>query len=232
MTGSDENDGGVPRPGKQTERASVESLPVAPPPLSEERIAEVEARNAVLQTDLMLTMIEEAVGGAGFRLRPSTLCELQKPAVLDLQPDAGFFRRGSITISNTDHVPPPALEVARLVDEMCDYVTDNWHAKSPIHLAAYVMWRHNWIHPFSDGNGRTSRCASYLVLCAKLGYRLPGKTTVPERIAADKQPYYSALDVADAAWKAGEIDVSSMEALLSSGLAQQLLSVHSDATGD
>ncbi len=121
---------------------------------------------------------------------------------------------------------------AVLVEEFCDYVNDNWAKKSPIHLAAYVMWKHNWIHPFSDGNGRTSRCVSYLVLCVKLGYRLPGRETVPERIAVDKSPYYQALDAADAAWKAGKVDVSSMEALLSATLAQQLVAVHSDATGE
>jgi hypothetical protein len=40
------------------------------------------------------------------------------------------------------------------------------------------MWRTNWVHPFDDGNGRTARAASYLVLCVKLGYRLPGKKSL------------------------------------------------------
>jgi hypothetical protein len=31
-----------------------------------------------------------------------------------------------------------------------------------IHLAAYLMWRLNWIHPFADGNGRTARMTSYV----------------------------------------------------------------------
>lgn len=214
------------------ERVSVESPPAAMRELSEQEYAEIEARNALFQTDLMLHMIEIAIDRGDFRLRPSTLCDLQKPAVLDLQPDAGFFRRGGINISGTEHVPPPASDVARLVEDFCDYVNINWGKKSAIHLAAYVMWKHNWIHPFSDGNGRTSRCVSYLVLCARLGYRLPGKKTVPERIAADKSPYYQALDAADTAWRNGVIDVSAMETLLSAMLAQQLLAVHSDAKSE
>lgn len=100
-----------------------------------------------------------------------------------------------------------------------------------MHLCAYVMWRLNWIHPFDDGNGRTSRSASYLVLCAKLGYLLPGRKTVPELIAADKTPYYSSLDDADAAWKTGVVDVGSMERLLGQLLAEQLVGVHALATG-
>ena len=29
---------------------------------------------------------------------------------------------------------------------------DNWDDSTPVHLASYVMWRLNWIHPFTDGN--------------------------------------------------------------------------------
>jgi Fic family protein len=90
--------------------------------------------------------------------------------------------------------------------------------------------RLNWIHPFRDGNGRTSRAVSYLVLCARLGMRLPGTKTIPERIAGNKQPYYDALDSADAAWKAGRLDVSAMELLLSDNLAAQLVEIHQAAT--
>lgn len=87
------------------------------------------------------------------------------------------------------------------------------------------MWRVNWIHPFAGGNGRTSRAVSYLVLCSKLGFRLPGTNTIPEQIVANRQPYYSALDAADAAWADGRIDVSEMEQLLAEMLSNQLASV-------
>lgn len=111
---------------------------------------------------------------------------------------------------------------------MCDYVNGNW-GKSPLHLAAYVMWRLNWIHPFSGGNGRTSRAISYLVLCARLGYRLVGTKTIPEQIVASRQPHYSALDAADAAYVDGKIDVTAMEGLLGQMRAVQLSSVLVDA---
>jgi Fic family protein len=69
--------------------------------------------------------------------------------------------------------------------------------KKPLHLASYVMWRLNWIHPFTDGNGRTSRAVSYLVLCIRLRALLPGKLTIPEQIEQDKTPYYRALEAAE-----------------------------------
>jgi Fic family protein len=115
------------------------------------------------------------------------------------------------------------------VDDMCEYVHDNWSA-SPVHLSAYVLWRLNWIHPFGDGNGRTSRVVSYIVLCVRLGYRVPGKPTVPELIAADKDPYYDALDDADAHWREGRLNVEQMETVVSSRLAKQLHRLYELAT--
>lgn len=114
---------------------------------------------------------------------------------------------------------------------MCDYVNDEWDAKPAIHLSAYVMWRLNWIHPFDDGNGRTSRMLSYVVLCIRSGQQLPGKNTIPEQISRDKKSYYHALDAADAACKEGRIDVARLEELLSGLLANQLLEAYKTATG-
>jgi len=86
------------------------------------------------------------------------------------------------------------------------------------------MWRLNWIHPFADGNGRTSRAVSYLGLSCGLNLELTGTITVPDLIVRDKIPYYDALDAADAAWKAGRLDVSDMETLIQRLLAEQLQS--------
>jgi Fic family protein len=83
----------------------------------------------------------------------------------------------------------------------------------------------NWIHPFVDGNGRTSRAVSYLVLCVRLGYVLPGTTTIPEQISRNKNPYYQALEAADKANASGKLDLAEMEKLLESLLAAQLVSV-------
>jgi hypothetical protein len=54
---------------------------------------------------------------------------------------------------------------------------------------------------------------------------------MPDLILADKDPYYDALREADEAWKKGVIDLSRMEGLMSSLLAQQLVAVHKQATG-
>ena len=113
---------------------------------------------------------------------------------------------------------------------MCEYVNANWKKDAWL-LASYLMWRLNWIHPFEDGNGRTSRAVSYLVLCLKLGVRLPGHKTIPEFIAENKGPYYAAIDQADAAAKDGRIDVTAMEEILKEALAKQLADFADTVTG-
>lgn len=114
---------------------------------------------------------------------------------------------------------------------MCTYINSEWSGATAIHLAAYVMWRVNWIHPFFGGNGRTARALSYLVLCAKLGFRLPGNKTIPDLIVESREPYYTALRRADAAWSGGELDLTEMESLMESLLADQLLDVYAQAGG-
>jgi Fic family protein len=143
---------------------------------------------------------------------------------------AGVFRPDEMRISNSRHNPPPPDLVPDLVEDMCDYVNENRN-EPPIHLAAYLLWRINWIHPFDDGNGRTARATAYAVLCILLGYELPGTRTIPEHIAQDKIPYYKALEAADEAYKTRKIDVSRLAALLEDLLAKQLVEVHEKATG-
>lgn len=197
-----------------------------------DELAQLEARNALRQFDAVCQMIDEWLQPERkFRLRPSMILQLHRAALDGLSSYAGNFRPGGVDIEGSNHRPHGAHLVPELVEEMCDYVNENWQEKSALHLAAYVMWRLNWIHPFSDGNGRTSRAISYLVLCIKIGDKLPGTKTIPAQIAENKKPYYQALEVADAANIQGRIDVTSLEEYLSTLLAAQLVGVYKSATG-
>jgi Fic family protein len=92
------------------------------------------------------------------------------------------------------------------------------------------MWKLNWIHPFVDGNGRTTRATSFATLCVRLGYRVPGPHTIPEQISKNKSPYYEALELADKSIANGKtVDLSAMEALLGKLLTNQLAGVIHDA---
>lgn len=68
------------------------------------------------------------------------------------------------------------------------------------------------------------------MLCTKIGDRLPGALTIPEQIAAGREPYYQALEGADASWDDGKLDVSEKEKLLTHYLGVQLASTFEKAS--
>jgi Fic family protein len=206
-------------------RAIEEPLPQDP-----QTIASLEARNALKQFDEVIEAVEYFIQpGYSFKLRPSLILKLHRTVLQGLNHYAGVWRPGKVEIGGSKHTPPDAFQVPELIEELCDYVNEHW-SKSALHLAAYVLWRMNWIHPFVDGNGRTARAVAYLVLCIRLGYRLPGTKTIPDHIADNKRPYYEALEQVDLSCKDGQLKLDPMEKLLSDLLAAQLLSVFDAAS--
>jgi Fic family protein len=219
------------------EQSGGDRKSVASPPelvTDKEAIARKEASNGLRQFDAVIERIERARSEPGrFRLRPSDLLNLNRIALDGINRFAGNYRPSGIYITGSKHQPPPVVAVPGLVEELCDYVNEQFDKASAIHLAAYVMWRLNWVHPFDDGNGRTARAASYLVLCVKLDSRLPGKPTIPDLIVDKKGPYYKALEAADGAWASSQtIDLSAMEGLLDGLLSAQLVSAIEQARGE
>jgi Fic family protein len=203
------------------------------PPLivDEEERALREAENALRQFDAVLDLIDEVErDGRAFKLRVSTIQMLHRFALDGLSRYAGNWRPGPTEIGLSKHTPPDAHLIAGLMEEMCDWVNDHWNDQPAIVLCAYVMWRLNWIHPFDDGNGRTSRAVSYLVLCAKAGARLPGKLTIPEIIAGNKEPYYAALEKIDETARHDGPELAPMTDLLEDCLAKQLMEAWEAAT--
>ncbi len=196
-----------------------------------QEIARIEAENTLRQFDAAMEELQKWISDQQYRLRPSTILRLNRIALEKLSKYAGVFRPGDVKIKGSSHAPVSAQEVPEYVEEFCEYINSEWHQKSAIHLAAFALWRINWIHPFVDGNGRTARIVSYLILCAKLGHRLPGTKSIPEQIAGDKQPYYKALEAADKALLNDSVDVSAIEELMAAHLAAQLVEVHNRAIG-
>jgi Fic family protein len=193
--------------------------------------AAAEARNGFHQYDAAIAAIQTALERGSFKLRPSLILSLQREALTGISSYAGNYRPGGVAIEGSLHEPVGAHLVPELVEDMCDYVNDHWDESTPIHLAAYVMWRLNWIHPFADGNGRTSRIVSYLVLSVRAGSLLPGTPTIPDQIVDNRKPYFDALDAADSAFRNGRIDVAKMEDLLASLLANQLAQFYKSVGG-
>ena len=199
----------------------------------QDEIARREAENGLRQFALALEMIRNHVKDRErpFKLRAGYIIQLHKLALEGIHRLAGTYRNTPVTIGGSRHQPPDSAFVADEVQDLCSYINDNWESKTAAHLAAYVLWKMNWIHPFADGNGRTARAISYVVLSIKLDSLLPGTPTIPDQIAADKSPYYKALELADDAWASGRVDVSILDELLVEMLAKQLLDATKEAAG-
>ena len=192
---------------------------------------QAEIENGFRQYDLTLDIVRYYLNPERpFALRVPLILDLQREAVAGIEASAGKLRATSVGISKSRHTPPGPHLVATYLTEFCDHINDNWHERTAFYLSAYAMWRLNWIHPFTDGNGRTSRALSYALLSIKLGYLLPGAPTILQQIEEDNSHYIRALERSDQAARDGKEDVDEMKKMIRAMLARQLLSVI-DAAG-
>ncbi|MDB5549376.1 MAG: filamentation induced by cAMP protein Fic [Tardiphaga sp.] len=191
-----------------------------------------EIENGFRQYDLTLDIIDYYLEpDRPFALRVPLILDLQREAVAGLESEPGEIRNVAVGINQSKHAPPAPHLVKAHLTEFCEYINNNWHERTAFSLSAYAMWRLNWIHPFTDGNGRTSRALSYALLNIKLGYTLPGSPTILQQIEEDNSHYIEALEMADEAAADGREDISEMEKMIRAMLAKQLLSVIDKAGG-
>lgn len=102
--------------------------------------------------------------------------------------NAGKYRRENVTIKGATHIPPDYLKVPELMEKLIiNY--ERWNKYHPIIRSALLHGELVKIHPFVDGNGRTSRLIMNLDLMNH-GYN-PVIIKKEERLK-----YYEALDKA------------------------------------
>ena len=104
--------------------------------------------------------------------------------------NAGAYRKGQVYITGSTYVPPGAIEVPPLMQELVAWIHSTEAADMhPVERAAPAHFRLVHIHPFVDGNGRTARLLMNFILIRE-GYP-------PAVIRRERQPeYYDALDQA------------------------------------
>jgi hypothetical protein len=187
----------------------------------------VDARGALEQYNFIIHQIETLTKTSSrLILTPELIRQLHSLGLGPHIADAGKFRTVEVAVVDSPHKPPSPNHIAQELSSLCEYVNNFWEQQNAVHLAAFVLWKLNWIHPFEDGNGRTARSLSYLVLSVKLGTVLPGVPTIPEQLRYHRGRYFDALQAADVAFKERhEIDVSSLEKMLHDMLLHQLKNV-------
>ncbi len=102
---------------------------------------------------------------------------------------AGVYRSVPVRIAGASHQPPHFLEVPRLMDEWEQQLASAPGDLHPVLLAADAHAQLVGIHPFVDGNGRTSRLVMNLILM-RAGY----PAIVIPSDATSRLAYYDALD--------------------------------------
>ena len=186
-----------------------------------EFFARIQEQNLLRQYDLLTNCIEIGLRKGIEAFDKYTLWSLNHSAVTNIAQFGGRFREQPIYVGK--HIPPHFDQVPHLMDQFLSVVHENWTINEhPTTLAAYALWRMNWIHPFVEGNGRTARAACYYLICMRNGALLPGSKIVPERIRENRQPYYAALKEADQHWANGHFDVSALADYLQQLLKAQL----------
>lgn len=104
--------------------------------------------------------------------------------------NAGVYRVTNVRILGAVHIPPHPSKIPQLIQEFLTWYYEHQHTMPIPELAAYVHYKFVCIHPFIDGNGRTSRLLMNLVLMQN-GY--------PPAVILniDRKKYYRVLKLAD-----------------------------------
>lgn len=110
---------------------------------------------------------------------------------------AGIYRNAQVVLENTHtgeivFKPPPSVEVPYLVNDFLAWLNSketDVHSVIKSGIAHYALVA---IHPFIEGNGRTARAMSTLVLMVE-GYDIKGLFALEEYFDRNAQDYYLSL---------------------------------------
>lgn len=117
---------------------------------------------------------------------------------LDDSEDEGRFRESDnvYVVNHADsevvHVPPLKEELEGLIEDLCIFCnTDSKDFVHPIVKGCIIHFMIGWIHPFTDGNGRTARALFYWYML-KNGYWLTEYLSISRIIKDTKSQYEKA----------------------------------------
>ncbi len=92
-----------------------------------------------------------------------------------------------------EYIPPEWIDIELLINELIDWYNNNQNLPAPI-LAAIMHYALVTIHPFTDGNGRTSRALSTYVLMQH-DYDFKGFNSFEEYYMSDLNGYYESIQM-------------------------------------
>jgi hypothetical protein len=167
---------------------------------------EITIGNLRRQFDLLRDLVSVGLAIPGFKINLHIVNSLHAVSSVHLVESPGQFREEEAWIHGSDHEPASPERIAELMRDFVVSIHQRWDEDDKYILAAFVLWRLVWIHPFEDGNGRTARALAYLVICLKTGNWLPGELTMLRLIKDSAEEYLAALRHADHTEKSGSPD--------------------------
>ncbi len=119
----------------------------------------------------------------------------------------------------TVYTPPPAFEVPILMAQLVEWLNRSQEIH-PILVSGIAQFQLVHIHPFLDGNGRTSRLLSMLILY-RSGYDFKRLFTLSEYYDRERRRFYRALQSV----RENDMDMTIWLEYFTEGLATQLAEV-------
>ena len=109
-----------------------------------------------------------------------------------------LYREGQNVIRDSGtgtivYMPPESKDVPGLMRNLCAWVKENEELPCPL-VAGVAHYQFATIHPYYDGNGRTSRLLTTLILHLG-GYDLKGLYSLEEYYAKNLLGYYRAISI-------------------------------------
>lgn len=134
-----------------------------------------DSEREVLNYNQALTDLEIELNNKTFTLTLPTILSIHKQVISGLLPkfETGKLRKKPVVVNDPRtgkvvYLPPDAEQVEKLMNGLVGYINDSQGSVDPLILAAIYHKQMVIIHPFMDGNGRTTRLVTKALL-AKMG---------------------------------------------------------------
>lgn len=132
-----------------------------------------DTEREVLNYKNTLQSLYQSVRDGSFKLKTKSIERVQNDVTIGLMDNpshCGSIRKDAVIIRNPRNIdeivfiPPNAKDVKSLLDELLYFINTNIGEVDPIILAGIFHRQHVIIHPFMDGNGRTTRLITTAIL--------------------------------------------------------------------
>jgi Fic family protein len=132
----------------------------------------LDTEKEVLNYNSVLEMLDEKIKkGEGFDFSHDLVCKIQSMVVngLLIKNYVGKYRKEPVFVNDpvkrkTVYLPPDAKDVYDLMNELIEFIKSNEKKIDPLILAGIFHKQMVIIHPFMDGNGRTTRLLTKVLL--------------------------------------------------------------------